>query len=329
MQQALVTGGSGFIGSALIAALAQRGVKVRALLRPTSSLAFLEGVPFEAVQGDLRDEASLERAVAGVDYVFHLAGAVTASSLDAFRQHNAAGTARLGNAVRKVNPGLKRFVYVSSVSAAGPSPTQDALTEDHEPRPISDYGLSKLEGERELAAVLGDTPLTILRPPPVYGPRDKGIFQFIKILNRGIVPVIGSLERYYSFIYVSDLVDLIVAAALTPGQGHREIYYAVGDEAYSWSRIMEAGLEALGRKRVLRVPIPTTLLSVAALASHGIAKLTGRSFELTLDKNRELQQAYYVYSNGRARQRLGFTEQVKIEDGMKRAVIWYREQGWL
>ncbi len=302
-------------------------------MRPTSSRAFLQGVNFEVAEGDLRDVASLERAVTGVDYVFHVAGCVTGLNREEFMAHNAEGTASLGQAVARAAPGLKRFVYVSSVAAVGPAPGLEPLTEDCEPRPISHYGASKLAGEVALCRLLGSIPLSILRPPPVYGPRDRGIFQIIKVLNRGIAPRPGSerpgVEKHYNFIYVDDLVAMTIAAALTPGQDIRETYFAVGDESYSWSRILKAVQRALGRERMLPLPMPLAVLGAAACISEAAMKVTGRRFELTLDKYKEMRPDYYVYSNARARSRLSFVEQVKIDEGMKRAVEWYRQQGWL
>ena len=165
--QALVTGGSGFIGSAVIEDLAKRGIGVKALLRSTSSRRFLDGLKFDTVLGDLSDQDSLEEAVKGVDYIFHIAGAVWARNRQEYFRHNGEGTANLGRAVLQQNPKLKRFIYVSSVAASGPSQSLQPLIEDCEPAPVSYYGQSKLEGEKELHKILGGIPLSILRPPPV------------------------------------------------------------------------------------------------------------------------------------------------------------------
>src|SRR5690242_9750279 len=122
--KALVTGASGFIGSTLIEELGTLGFEVYALMRKSSSAANLDGMRMTRVEGDLSDEASLRAAIRSVpdlDYVFHLAGATTGPNREFYFEHNANGTRRLAQAVADERPGLQRFVYVSSLAAAGPS----------------------------------------------------------------------------------------------------------------------------------------------------------------------------------------------------------------
>src|SRR5205823_1417576 len=116
MAIALVTGASGFIGSTLIEELNRRGIGVRALLRRTSSDANLKGLDYTRAEGSLADFESLKKAASGVDYVFHLAGVTSAPNRAAYFEHNAEGTERLARAAAEANPGLKRFVYVSSLA---------------------------------------------------------------------------------------------------------------------------------------------------------------------------------------------------------------------
>jgi dihydroflavonol-4-reductase len=332
--QALVTGGSGFIGSEVINQLIKQGITVRALLRKTSPQENLKGLSFETVVGDLSDFESLKRAVDGVDYVFHLAGAVAAASREAFFAHNAKGTDNLARACAEVNPGLKRFVYVSSLAASGPAQSAIPKTEKDADAPISTYGESKLEGERRLEewATQAGFGFTVVRPPAVYGPRDKGIFEFIKIVNNGVLPIIpasnGVGEKYYSVIHVDDLVSGIVLAGTTYEQSKKELFFLTGDGVHTWTELMTAMAESLG-KRPLRVRLPNFALTGLAGFYTAIGWMLKKQFPLTLDKLNELRPDYWVCSNERAKKMLGFTPKWDLKSGITQAVSWYKEHGWL
>ncbi|MFI5403683.1 MAG: NAD-dependent epimerase/dehydratase family protein, partial [Planctomycetota bacterium] len=148
---ALVTGGHGFLGSHLVDALLDRGVRVRCLLRPGRPESLFSGRPVEVVRGDLRAADGLAAAVEGADLVFHVAGLIAARSPAEFHEVNAKGTARLAAAVAARGP-VSRFVLVSSQAAAGPSLDGRPVTEDRPPGPLTHYGRSKLAGERALEA---------------------------------------------------------------------------------------------------------------------------------------------------------------------------------
>ncbi len=173
---ALVTGATGFIGSHLVEVLVSRGWRVRCLVRRPAELP--EGA--EAVHGDLAG-AGLERAAAGVEVVFHLAGVTKARRAREYYEGNARGTAALVEACA----GVPRFVHVSSLAAVGPSADSVPLTEDAEPAPFTHYGKSKLEAERIVrASALGERAV-IVRPPVVYGPRDTDVLHFFRAAARG------------------------------------------------------------------------------------------------------------------------------------------------
>ncbi len=223
-KRALVTGGAGFIGSHVAERLVGLGVQVRVL--DNLSVGVRENVPqgAELVVGDVRDAATVERALDGVDIVFHLAARVSIrASVDGFyddAQTNVMGTLTVLQACAEQK--VRRFVYASSMGVYADAPTPDPIPETHPTEPISPYGVGKLAGEKYLlclAGVLGLEPI-ILRYFNTYGPRQGytpyvGVITiFIKRLLAGEPPVIfGDGEQRRDFVYVGDVADATVLAA--------------------------------------------------------------------------------------------------------------------
>jgi nucleoside-diphosphate-sugar epimerase len=339
--KALVTGASGFIGSTLIEELRTLGFDVRALMRKTSSAANLEGITFERVEGDLLDADSLDRALDGVDYVFHLAGAVTAKNRDEFFRHNAEGTRLLAEAVSRMRRSLNRFVFVSSLAAGGPSDSfhqhQEGLqlrTEQDPDRPVSAYGESKLAAEQFVLQFKDRFPISIVRPPMVYGPRDKGVFIFVQTVTKNLMPVFkatGSGEhKYYSIIHVKDLVrGIIQSGMVTPDRvPSGEIFYLSGDDVVTYEKLMSVIADHLNREP-FRIQVPSTCLKVAAYGLNAIGSMVGRSFPLNRDKLNEILPDYWVCSNEKAKRMLGFAPELDYSKGMAGTIEWYQQNRWI
>lgn len=342
MPKALVTGASGFIGSTLIEELNHRGYEVYALLRKSSDLSNLKNAKYRRVEGDLSNSDSLKKAVVGMDYVFHLAGAVVAPNSEAFLEHNARGTKRLVEAVAEVNPSLRRFVLVSSLAAAGPSNSFDSpRIERYQEAPVSAYGISKLEGEREALKFKDRVRITIIRPPMVYGPKDKAIFLVIQTVSRRIMPLIRGEtpngNKYYSLIHVADLCRGIVLAAQAPigssgessGSAQSgEVYYLTDGEIYSYHELLKAMARALGI-RAFSFWISPVFVTIAAFAATILGKLTGKTFPLNRDKLNEIRPDFWICSSAKASRELGYQPTLKLDTGMANAIQWYRKQKWL
>lgn len=332
--KALVTGASGFIGSTLIEQLAARGIEVDALMRKTSDDSNLKGLKYRRVEGDLSDADSLKRAVEGVDYVFHLAGAVTAKDRAGYFRHNAEGTRRLAEAAAETGGSLKRFVHVSSLAAAGPASSRDPRREGDPNAPVSAYGESKLQGEVEVLRHKDRLPVVIVRPPMVFGPKDKGVFVVMQTVARNLMPLMqGSAEgghKYYSSVHVDDLCQGIVQAGLAPLEKvpSGEIFYISSDEIHSYEELLKAMSESLG-KRPIRVRVPMLALTAAAHALGGVSKLTGKSFALNPDKLNEILPDYWICSNAKAREVLGFRPRHDLSSGIAQTVEWYKRNQWL
>ncbi len=323
----LITGANGFVGSHLVEALLAQGYRVRCLVRPTSDLGFIHHLPVEWAYGDVARDEGLAAACAGVDAVCHLAGATKARDRESYFRANAEGTCHLLAASARAVPGLRRFVYVSSLAAAGPATAGRPIDESHPPHPLTFYGQSKLQGEQFCQEYAPRLPVVILRPVAVYGPRERDIYFYFQMVNRGIKLLLGRGERRASFVFVSDLVALI-ARVLTDERAIGQTYFVADQESYDWLQVSELVAEAMG-KRAVRLVVPERLLPLIAAAAGLQARLTRQPALLNEQKLIELRQRYWICSAAKARRELGFEPQYDLAAGVRLTAQWYRENGWL
>ncbi|MEW6001574.1 MAG: NAD(P)-dependent oxidoreductase [Nitrospirota bacterium] len=319
--KALVTGATGFIGSHLCEELVKRDYKVTCLVREISNLKWLEDISLKFVTGDCAEIDSLRNIVGNFDYIFHIAGVTKSCSKDDFFCINAKGTENLIKAVVEKNSRLNRFIYLSSLAAAGPSENGSPLREDCEPRPISGYGRSKLEGERALLEYRNLIPITILRPCAVYGPRDKDLFIFFKMIKKGIFPYWG--KCYYSLLYIDDLIQGIILAAESK-KANGKIYFLSDSKFYTNEEIAMEISSALGKK-VSRLAVPKFMMPFFAFIGERINK----GGIINRDKIKELNHSHWICDSRKAREEFGFVPKVGIKEGIKWTADWYRIHRWL
>ncbi len=327
--KALVTGSTGFIGSHLVEALLDRGYDVRVLLRPSSNAQSLGHLKVEAVRGSFDDAASLEPAVDGVDIVFHCAGVVASKDRAGFFRGNVDSTRNLLDAIESVNPGLRRFVHVSSLAAVGPSPGEHEPVDETVPwGPITTYGESKAAAERIVTDRMERVAATIVRPPVVYGPRDVGVYTFFQTVSRGFTPLIGFDRKLVSMIHVEDLVQgFILAAEAEAAEG--ETYFITSDRFYTWEEVGRATTKLFGRERPRFIRVPHPLVFAVAGLSGLIGRFQKKPPILDFEKGRDITQRYWTCSAEKARRELGFEAAIDIERGVASTVEWYRSNGWL
>ena len=325
--KALVTGATGFIGSHLVEALLDKNVEVRCLVRPDSNRRWLPDRRVEFLTGDCRNPDSLPAAVSGVDCVYHLAGVVRARGYEDYFLTNSVGTRNLLQACLRHNPGLGRFVLVSSQAAAGPSPDGQPVKETDVARPISAYGWSKLLAEKEVLEKKNDLPVVVVRPSPVYGPRDRDFHSLFKMIKLGLRPVIGREERYIHLTYVQDVVEGIRLAArkehICGG-----VYFLADDCSYNWGEIGQVLGEAFNRK-TRQLTIPKSISWIIARVAELWAALLRRPATLNREKRREMLARWWLCDTSRARRELGFQAGHPLPLGARSTLRWYRDNGWL
>lgn len=320
--RSLVTGATGFIGSYLAEELTRKGHKVTCLVRKTSNLKWIEGLDVDLAYGDCLDKKSLYDNISGFDYIFHLAGLTKATNAEDFFSVNVKGTGNLIQAVAEKNSNIKRFIYLSSLAAIGPSRNNNPVNENTEPRPVSAYGKSKLEGERLVLRYKNMLPVTIIRPPAVYGPRDKDMYTFFKMLQKGIFLCWG--KCYYSLLYVDDLVKGIIISAENQSSAG-EIYNISDGKTYSNDEIAETISSAIGKKPV-RLRIPRSMMPIFATIGQ---KLIKKGSIINKDRIKDFQYPYWICDSTKAKDKLGFVPKVGIKEGMKWTADWYKIHRWL
>lgn len=323
---ALVTGGHGFIGSHLCERLVAQGHQVRVLARAGSDLSHLSGLEVEVVHGDLLGPLDLAEALRDVHWVFHLAGALKGFCEADLLAVNRDGTRRLAEACAAHAPALRRFLLVSSLAAAGPSPGgTEPLAEAAPPRPLTWYGRSKLAGEQEVLA--SGLPCAILRPPVVFGPRDRDVLSVFRLAEWGLVPIPGHRARHYSLLFAPDLAEgLLRAAEASVPSG--EIIPLVHPEVVTWADLGQRIARTLGRRGRV-VPIPEGALRLAGRLAEAASRLRGRPGIFSPQKVEEMLAPAWVASPEKAQRLLGWRAATPLDEALARTTRWYRDHDWL
>jgi nucleoside-diphosphate-sugar epimerase len=324
--QVLVTGGTGFIGIHLVAALVARGWRVRCLVRATSNRQPLAVYPVDYVVGHLQDDAALRQAVQGMDLIFHLAGATKARTPAEFDRINAEGTQRLLAACAAAGTALRSFVYVSSIAAAGPSASTAPVTEDDPPRPVGPYGKSKRRAEEAVLSAGAHMPVTVLRPSAIYGPYDTDFLDLFRTVKRGWLPCVGPQDLYVDICHVDDLVQGMIAAAMCPA-AYGEVFF-LGGAPHTWRDIGREIARQMG-KRAREVHLSRGLvLSVATLADTW-ARASGRPSLLSRANLLERLQPFWIFDSSKAERTFGYAPRIPLATGLAQTLQWYLDAGWL
>ena len=321
-----VTGGSGFIGAHLLAALAARGDRVRCLLRPGSDRSRLPAAVEPVVTADLTAPGALDRLVRGCDAVVHLAGLTRSWSARELQRVNRDGTAALCAAVARAPRPVGQLIMVSSQAAAGPSCGRRARREQDPPAPVTAYGRSKLAAER-VRLRYPRLPITVLRPPAVYGPGDRDVFAYFRLVRAGVRPELVPAGRL-SMAYAGNLTDALLLLLDRPQRAGHRLYHVADRGSVTMSEVARRIAAAYGRP-TLRLPVPQAALAIAGLPLAAAGRLLQRDLLLSRDKLREIAQPSWVLDTTRIRDELGYQPRVTNCDGIRLTARWYLQHRWL
>lgn len=326
--RALVTGGTGFVGSHLVDRLLAKGYDVRCIVRATSNLQWLVDPRIELFFSGLQDPDKLKAALKDVDVVFHVAGSLIEKDWDGFYAANVKPVKLLLDAALKNGGGLKRFVLVSSTGAAGPSPDGHLLTEGELEHPVSAYGRSKLEGEKVAKAYFNVLPVTIVRPSAVYGPRDPNILKVFQHVRGGVTPLLGRQEQYTSLVHAEELADGMIAAAEND-VSNGQTYFLASERPYSRTELLDTVGDILGKRSKRPILPKGPALAIAKAYASFMTRVMGKSTLLDAERIETVGQLYWSFDVSKAMKELGYRQKYAFEDGMRQTYQWYLERGWL
>jgi dihydroflavonol-4-reductase len=324
----LVTGAAGFTGLALARSLTRRGQHVRGLVRNRKRASYLEQAGVEIIAGDVRDRATVQEALLGVDTVYHLAAVFRRAGVpdSEYRSVHVDATRQLVEC--SAAAGVRRFVHCSTVGVHGDVEAQAPAAEDAPFHPGDIYQVTKLEGERMALDTAGRVglPLTVVRPGPIYGPGDRRLLKLIGGVARKRFVLLGDGSPHFQMVYVDDLTEGFRLAAETPAAVGRT-YIVAGGEAPTLNELVDE-IAAVAHVAPPRTRLPVWPFWVAGAICEGICVPLG--IEPPIFRRRV---AFFTknrwFDTSRARDELGYAPKVRLRDGIRRTLDSYRGLGWV
>lgn len=327
----LITGGSGFVGTHLIEAVSALGWEVHAAVRKSSKVQDIQQYVHKFVyfdQGNF-EEVSACFSEEQYDYIVHAAAMTRAKTEAELQKVNVGNTENLLNAAFSIPNPPKRFVFVSSLAAIGPISyaSNTDILEDNNYMPVTAYGRSKRDAELMIKSRFSTYPISVFRPTAVYGPREKDLFILFDTLNKGLDPYIGRNPQKLSFVYVKDLVQVLILGCVKQQEGLQ--FYNISD-GKSYSRFAMADIfKGIFNKKPLRLFIPFPIISVFAQLSAFIYKGSSKTPTIYPERLGELTAENWSCSIDKAVQVLGFSPKYDLSKGLKETLLWYKDNKWL
>ena len=328
MQKVLITGASGFVGFHLIEAALAKGLDVYAAIRGSSDIKHLSSYKINYTFPDFSSIESLEKELKEkqYDFIIHAAGTTKAKNQEEYNKVNATYTINLAKAAANAGAGLQKMVFISSLAALGPlSQTAELITERTHPGPVTSYGKSKLLAEEQLKEI--KLPLIVLRPTAVYGSRDKDIFIILKTFSKGFEPYIGNIPQQLSFVYVKDLATASINSLFTSDTANGTYNITDGNcyDRYEMANITKNVLN----KKTFKIHLPLGVVRGFAIILEKTYGFLDKTPAINLEKLNELTAVNWCCDITKSKANLDFKPEYNLQQGLKEALEWYKENKWL
>jgi nucleoside-diphosphate-sugar epimerase len=323
----LVTGATGFLGSHLVSRLVQQDDEVRALARKTSKIDHLPQQGVEIVYGDLKDRTSLQRAVEGVDIVYH-AGAAMSGSWEEYEESTVKGTERMLEL--SLDAGVKRFVHISTIAVyrvyglEKNSIIDENCPSEETPEKVGPYARAKVEAEKRVWRFYEKgLPVVVIRPGIIYGPRGKILFPHLGFpLKAGLFVIIGKGNHLLPLTYVDNTVDAILLVA-TREESVGQAYHIVDDGEITQREYLKKYMAATHSK-FITLSVPFSLLLFSAILAEQLKKLKALNKSSSLSRYSLVSKWTSLrFDASKAKKELGWRPKVSLEEGLKRTFEWY------
>jgi nucleoside-diphosphate-sugar epimerase len=331
IKKILITGASGFVGSHLVEVAKSMGFHVHAAVRASSKIHDIEPYVDLFVYPDFEDPSALKILFEKeqYDYIIHAAALTKAKSEQQMCAVNVGYTENILSAAFSLENPPTRVVFVSSLAALGPIAYQsEKLLDENSPyHPLTVYGRSKQTAETMIRNKFSDKPISIFRPTAVYGPRERDIFIVFDTMLKGLDPYIGRKPQKLSFIYVRDLVVLLLRSCILEQDG-LQFYNVTDGQVYSRYRMSEIFNEVFGKK-MLRVHVPYRVVKVVADMAAFLYKRSPKTPVIYPERLNELTAENWGCDISKIKKVLAFEPQYDLDKGLKETLLWYKKNNWL
>lgn len=335
MKKIVITGASGFIGSFLVEKALELGFQTWAGVRESSSREYLKNnnilfldLYFADKQRLTQQLIDFKQTFGSIDYIIHNAGVTKCLDPKDFDKINFQYTANFIDALIEADCVPEKFLLMSSLSSFGIGDevnyTPIRLTDV--PHPNTAYGISKLKAEQYLQNTV-NFPYIILRPTGVYGPREKDYYLMLKTVKSGLDVGAGFKPQHLTFIFVKDLVDAAFLALESPVKNKH--YFVADGDVYTDKEYTALVKKVLGKKHVLSLKVPLSVLKIISVIAEDISKITKRPSTLNRDKYKIMKQRNWECDINPLKTDLGFVARYNLKKGLEESVRWYKENGWL
>ncbi len=332
----LITGAGGFVGGFIVEEALKRGYETWAAVRATTSLEYLTDDRINIIELDFSDTELLKKQLSLFiaengkwDYIIHNLGATKCTNFRDFNRINCDYLKDFANILCEVGGVPEKFLLMSSLSVMGLGDDKNytPFKASDIPLPNTAYGVSKLKGEQALKSI-PDFPFVIFRATGVYGPHEKDYFLMIKSIARGFDFSVGFKKQMLTFIYVKDLACAMMNALESP-DALRKTYLIAEKRGYTQKEFRKIVADALGKKFVVPICAPLWLTRIICFISEQIGIIRMKPSTLNSDKFKIIKQRNWLCDVSDGEHDFGFAPKHDLKAGIKEAIEWYKQAGWL